>query len=234
LLKFVFWSLLAVNALLLAYGQGYLGKFKNADHEPARLKAQVNTDKIALITAAQAEAEAKAAKAKAAEAASASPSASAEAPAIACLEFGPVAQADTKKFDTQLDPLGLAAKLTRVNVPVMDVTQHVVYIPPQGSREAAERKASELRDLGVNNFYIMNDNTPLKNGISLGVFKSEAAAQTLLAALNKQGVHSARITGRGPMINKVNYQFRGIGTDVRDQLTKFKPAYAGADIRTCK
>ena len=60
----------------------------------------------------------------------------------------------------------------------------------------AERRAAELRELGVTDFYIMPADSALKYAISLGMFKTEAGAQALLAKLVKQGVHTARITPR--------------------------------------
>lgn len=229
MLKFVFWSLLAFNGVLFAYGQGYLGKFKEGEREPARLKAQLNADKLTLISPAQAES----AAAKAREDAAAAEQAAKEPP-TACLEIGDFEAAAAKKFETQLASLALGDKQTRINVPVMEVNQHVVFIPPQGSKEAADRKANELRNFGITNYYVISDNSSLKWGISLGVFKSEAAAQTLLAALNKQGVHSARITGRGPTTNKFAYQFRNIDAGVKAQLTRFEAGYQDTDIRSCK
>ncbi|HZX27465.1 MAG TPA: SPOR domain-containing protein [Telluria sp.] len=229
MLKFVFWSLLAVNGVLFAYGQGYLGKFKEGEREPARLKAQLNADKLALISPAQAESAASQAKEDAAAAERA-----AKEPPTACLEIGDFEATAAKKFETQLASLALGDKQTRINVPVMEVNQHVVFIPPQGSKEAADRKANELRNLGITNYYVISDNSSLRWGISLGVFKSEAAAQTLLAALNKQGVHSARVTGRGPTTNKFAYQFRNIDAGVKAQLTRFEAGYQDTDIRSCK
>jgi hypothetical protein len=45
-LKFIFWSLLAVNAGLYAYGKGYLGHFSGNEREPQRLSNQLNADKL--------------------------------------------------------------------------------------------------------------------------------------------------------------------------------------------
>ncbi len=50
MLKLIFWSLLAINAVLFAYGKGYLGNFKGEEREPARLKNQLHPDKLKLIT----------------------------------------------------------------------------------------------------------------------------------------------------------------------------------------
>ena len=144
-----------------------------------------------------------------------------------------VYRANTARFEAQIAPLGLAGKQGQISVPVTEITQYVVHIAPQGSREAAERRAAELAARGVTNYYIMPD-TALRWGISLGVFKSDAAAQSLRNALVRQGIEGVKITGRGPTVNKVAYQFRGIEADVRDQLGEIRRRYRGIDIRTCK
>jgi hypothetical protein len=230
-LKFIFWTLLLANAALFAYGQGYLGSFKTAEREPARMKNQLAVDRIALVSAAQAEA-------AAATAAVAPVEAPAPAPApldnlVACTEIGDFDAALARRFETQIAPLGLAGKQGQISVPVTEITQYVVHIAPQGSREAAERRAAELAARGVTNYYIMPD-TALRWGISLGVFKSDAAAQSLRDALVRQGIEGVKITGRGPTVNKVAFQFRGIEAEVRDQLGEIRRRYRGIDIRTCK
>ena len=40
MLKFSFWCLLIINALLLAFNLGYLGTWSPETHEPLRLKDQ--------------------------------------------------------------------------------------------------------------------------------------------------------------------------------------------------
>lgn len=227
MLKFIFWSLLLANAALFAYGQGYLGSFKAAEREPARMKNQLAAERIALVPAAQAEAAATVAQEPA-------PVAAAPAPAtIACTEVGDFDAVAARRFDSLIAPLGLADRQSRINVPVTQITQYVVHIAPQGSREAAEKRAAELAARGVTNYYIMPD-TALRWGISLGVFKSEAAAQSLRNALGRQGLEGVRITGRGPTVNKLAYQFRDIDQATRDRLVEIERRFRDIDIRTCK
>lgn len=223
MLKFIFWSLLLANAALFAYGQGYLGSFKAPEREPARMKNQLAAERIALVPAAQAEAAVAAPPAEPAPVAA----------TVACTEIGNFDAAAARRFEAQVRTLGLADKQTRITVPVTQITQYVVHIAPQGSREAAERRAAELAARGVTNYYIMPD-TALRWGISLGVFKSEAAAQSLRNALGKQGLEGVRITGRGPTVNEMAYQFRGIDAAMRDQLAELEKRYRDVDIRTCK
>ena len=236
MLKFIFWSLLLANAALFAFGQGYLGSFKAAEREPARMKNQVAIERIALVPAAQAEAAAAAAREPApvpAAAPAAEPVVEAAVETIACTEIGNFDPAGARRFESQIAPLGLSDKQAKINVPVTQITQYVVHIAPQGSREAAERRAAELAARGVTNYYIMPD-TALRWGISLGVFKSEAAAQSLRNALGRQGIEGVRITGRGPTVNEVAYQFRGIEAGVRDQLAEIEKRFRDVDIRVCK
>lgn len=232
MLKFIFWSLLLANAALFAYGQGYLGSFQAAEREPARMKNQLALDKIALAPATQAEPAAAAAPA----AAVATPSTAAAPVAgslVACTEIGDFDAVTARRFEAQVAQLGLTDKQGRINVPVTEITQYVVHIAPQGSREAAERRAAELAARGVTNYYIMPD-TALRWGISLGVFKSDAAAQSLRSALQKQGIEGVKVVGRGPTVNKLAYQFRAIEPALRDQLGEIRRRYRGIDIRTCK
>ena len=223
MLKFIFWSLLCINGALLAYGQGYLGSFQGNEREPARIRNQLNPDKLALVTAAKANAAAVSAL-------------EADKPAapVACVEIGSFSAAEARRFEAKLEELALGERQTRQNVASQDLTSHIVYIPSLGSKDAADKKAAELKNLGVTNYFIMADNSPMKWGISLGVFKSEAAAQTLLAALNKQGVHSARITGRGAPTNKLAYQFRKIDTGIKAQLDEIKLSFPMQEERDCK
>jgi pyruvate/2-oxoglutarate dehydrogenase complex dihydrolipoamide acyltransferase (E2) component len=248
LLRLAFWSLLFLNAALFAYAQGLLGTSKSTEHEPARLKRQFNTAKMTLLTREQADAAAKAAAppggeaaADAANAASAAASAPATAvaaapapaPAFACTEIGPLDATDARRFEARLAALDLGDRQSRQTVQAQDVTSWLVHIPSQGSKEAADKKAAELRNLGVENFYIMQGDSPLKYAISLGVFKTESGAQALLAQLGKQGVHTARIAPRGPQTVHYIYRVRGLDAATRKRIEGYAERYEGAEIKTC-
>jgi hypothetical protein len=74
----------------------------------------------------------------------------------------------------------------------------------------------------------------MKWAISLGVFKTESGAQTLLAQLNKQGVHSARITPRGPQATRYTYRFRDIEDDARERIVTVADAVSSAEVKNCR
>ena len=228
MLKFIFWSLLAVNAALFAYGRGYLGHFSGNEREPERLLNQLNANKLAIISADQAN---KAAATVAAASADAKP---APAPVQACLEVSSFVLADARRFETQLAALDLGDRQSRHNLPGTEVSSYIVYIPPQGSKEAADKKAGELRGLGVTNYFIMSDNSPLRWGISLGVFKTEGAAQNQLAALMKQGVRTARVAPRMSGSKLLAFQFRDVDADLKAKLEKIRAGFPNTETRSCK
>lgn len=240
MLRFVFWSLLLLNAALFAYAQGFLGSSKGSDEERARIKPQLEASRLTLLTNEQADA-AKAAPAAdpaSAPAAAAVEASAAAAPAparpLACIDVGTFSAGEAKRFEARLASLELGERQSRQAVQAQDVTSYLVNIPPQGSKEAAERKAGELRGLGVTNFFIMQGESPMKWAISLGVFKTESGAQTLLAQLNKQGVHSARITPRGPSVPRYSYRFRDIEAAARARIESVADAVSSAETTNCR
>lgn len=252
MLRPAFWSLLCLNAALFAYAQGLFGSAQGNEHEPARLKRQFNTAKMTLLTRAEAEAAAKApppppggdaADGAAASAATATPApaandaaaaaATAATSVFACTEIGPFDAAAARRIDARLATLDLGDRQSRQTVQAQDVTSWLVHIPPQPSREAAERKAAELRGLGVSDFFIMSGDSPMKYAISLGVFKTEAGAQNLIAQLAKQGVHSARIAPRGPQATQYVYRLRNLDAATHKRVADYAKRYDGADARNC-
>jgi hypothetical protein len=249
-LRLAFWSLLFLNVVLFAFAQGLLGTGKSNEHEPARLKRQFNTAKMTLLTRDQAEAAAKAAAppaggdaagvpaagapaASAAAAPAVAQPAATPAPAFACTEIGPLTTSDARRFEARLAALDLGDRQSREAVQAQDVTSWLVHIPSQGSKEAADRKAAELRNLGVTNFFIMQGDSSLKYAISLGVFKTESGAEALLAQLGKQGVHTARIAPRGPQTTHYVYRVRGLDAATRKRIEGYAERYDGADVKNC-
>jgi hypothetical protein len=228
MLKFVFWLLAGVNLLVLAIGQGYLGSFRTETREPARLKNQLQAGKLTLLTQEQATAPA------AEEGATAAAPAAAPPTSYACTEVGNFLLADGRRFEAQVAALDLGDRQSRRNVAGQEISSYMVYIPSQGSKEGADRKAGELKQLGVTNYFIMNESSPLRWGISLGVFKSETSAQSQLASLNKQGVHSARVAPRYSAGKQLAYQFRDLDAATRARLEKIKSQFPDQELRSCK
>ena len=242
MVKFVFWALLAANALLFAYGRGMLGSADGELREPARLTKQLAADKLLLLSGEQAQALAAAAKAgdgaaeeeaEAEEAPAPAPSAPAT-PAYACLETEAFAAPDARRFETRLARLELGARQMRLAVPYQEVTSHLVYLPPANGKEGADRRTAELRERGVTNSFVMQGESPMRWAISLGVFKSVAAARREQARLAKQGVANVRILPRGPQSQRFAYRFRNIDTEIRSRIVEAGRGMAASVLHICR
>ena len=246
MLKFVFWALLAANAGLLAYGQGMLGQPGGGEREPARLQNQLAPERITQLTAVEAKRALDAAEADeasgteaAAEPGVAAPSPVPAAPAtvaadlVACVQAGPFSVADARRFEARVASLDLAARQTRVEVPFQEVTSRLVYLPPNGGREGAQRRSAELKERGVENFYTMQGDSPLRWAISLGVFKTDSAAQKLVGQLQRQGVRGVQVLPRGPQVMRAAYRYRAIEPTLRTRLAGIANDYPNAGLGDC-
>lgn len=228
MLKFIFWSLLCINAVLFAFSRGYLGNIKPGEREPGRIARQLNTDKLQLLSSAAVVA------ATPAVPAAPEPAADSAAVLVACTEMGNLDEREARRLDKLLEPLALGEKVVRKEVTVQEISSHMVMIPPLGSKDAADKKAAELKELGVTNYFIMNESSAAKWAISLGVFKSETAAQTLLAALNKQGVKGAKIVGRPTATTRQAYRFNDIDAPTKARLDAIAGKFDDLTARACK
>jgi hypothetical protein len=240
MLKIVFWILLLGNAGLFAYQQGHFDAFLSSGREPARMKDQLNADKVKLIpppAAAPAPAPAPEPVPESVRepAPQPAPQPAAEVKktvVLACTEIGNFSPDDAKRFSAELAALSLGDRLKQRAL--QEVANHMVFIPPQADREGAEKKAGELRRLGVEDFFIIQDNSPMRWGISLGVFKHEDAAKTHLAALNQKGVRTARIGQRTVTSSQVAFQIRDLDEEGKAAFDKIKAGFPKQEMRKCQ
>ncbi|MGH8807832.1 MAG: SPOR domain-containing protein [Noviherbaspirillum sp.] len=229
MLKFFFWILLLANAGLIAYQQGYFDTFLSSGHEPARMANQLNADKVKVIP------EPKRAPAPAAPPAAEPAPLAAPAPkpvVIACTEIGNFNPDEARRFKAELSASSFGERVSQR--PIQEVASHMVYIPPQADKDAADKKAGELQRLGINDFFVIQDNSPMRWAISLGVFKQEEAARAHLANLNQKGVRSARIAPRTVNTNMIAFQARNLDADAKGSLQRIKAGFPKQEIRGCE
>ena len=89
---------------------------------------------------------------------------------------------------------------------------------------------AELREQGLQDFFILNDGTQ-KNAISLGVFKSEDAANKFLEAVTGRGVRNAQVGARTQSIQQTVLVLRDPQPAQTEQLQQLKNDFAGSEVR---
>jgi hypothetical protein len=220
MLKFLFALLLLANAALFAYHEGYLGNSSSDTREPGRMAKQINADKIKLLPAS------------AADTSAVTPvSAPGKPDVIACTEIGTFDAVEAKRFETRVASIAPGDRLSQRAVD--EPSRYIVFIPPQGNKEGADKKSGELKKLGIKDFYVIQDAGEFKWGISLGIFRTEEAARAHLTALNQKGVKSARIGPYSAAPSKVAYQLRNLDAAARAELEKIKADFPQQQARGC-
>jgi hypothetical protein len=151
--------------------------------------------------------------------------------AISCLEWGSFTLADAPRAEQALEPLALGPRLAQRRTE--ETAAWWVFMPPQGNRQAALRKAAELKTLGVDEYFIVQEDGEYRWALSLGVFRSEEAAQARLAALRAQGVRTARVGPRETVVPKVWLQVKSVDAPLQARLKEIARQIDGSELREC-
>jgi len=150
----------------------------------------------------------------------------------ACLEWGGFAVAEAPRGEDALKGFALGDRLGQTRTE--ETAGWWVYIPPLGSRAAAQKKAAELKNLGIGEFFIVPEEGKLQWAISLGVFSSEESAKKQLDALKAKGVKSAQTGERETRVTKVWFQVRNPELPLQGKLRDLAQAFPGTELRDCQ
>lgn len=106
---------------------------------------------------------------------------------IICVEIGWFDDEEEARSVPQSFPaIPVDAKVFQIEQPL--TAYHWIILPPFSSRTAAQERFSELQRAGVDSYLVTRG--PQENAISLGLFRSRAAAQTVLAQRQAQGLNA--------------------------------------------
>ena len=108
-----------------------------------------------------------------------------------------------------------------------------MYIPPLKTRAEADKKAGELKARGITDFSVMPDNDQWQFALSLGVFKTEEAANNYLGQLRQKGVRSAVAGARGAKTS--TFVIRDPGDAAALKIAELKADFPNAQLKatTC-
>jgi hypothetical protein len=228
-MRVLFLLLLLANAGFFAWSR-YVSPPETAA-DPAPLARQIEPEKLKIVAPS---ALPPPAPPKPAAAPPAPPPAAAAPPAtvsLRCIEWGSFTLADARQAEQALEPLALDTRLAQRRTE--ETAGWWVFIPSQKTRQGALRKAAELKGLGIGEYFIMQEEGPLRWSLSLGVFRTEEAAQARLAALRQQGVRTAQVGQRETVVPKVWLQVSGVDPALERQLADIALQMDGSELRSC-
>jgi hypothetical protein len=222
-MKLAFLLLVLANLLLFAWQQGAFGRLAEAGREPERVARQIEPERFRVLT----EADVRELRERATQG---------SGPldldiAQACVEFGDFPAADAARVEKLLAALSSGVKIEPRTVEAPG--WYMVYLPPHKSWAEAERRAEELRKLGVKDLLVMSENAPLKFAISLGSFRDPEAAKSHVAALEKLGVKGVRMSDRSSTVVLKRFQLRELDAAASRQLATLRSEFPAQTLRPC-
>lgn len=162
----------------------------------------------------------------------AAPVATASAPAA-----GPICIAFVKLTPTQSQSLAQRARKLGNALSISEgedgPSSFWVNIPPQGGKEGADRRAAELKELGLEDFFIVKEKGESQFAISLGLFHAESLAQRQLETLLKRGVKGATVTARKAP-NNARLELTGAAEQIERLAKDGSADLKSAERTTCK
>jgi hypothetical protein len=202
-MRAVFLALLAANLLFFAWSRYYSADETAADGVVLK---RSDPEKLKIVPAAS-------------------------AAASGCLEWGSFTAAESPRAEKALEPLALGPRLGQRRTE--ETAGWWVFIPPQGSRPGAFRQAAELKALGINDFFVMGEETDAPWALSLGVFRSERAAAARLASLRELGVRNALVGKRDTVVPRIWLQVKGVDPSLEARLKDIARQAEGSELRPC-
>jgi hypothetical protein len=192
---------------------GYIRLDSAGGGEGVRLSQQVQPDKIKLLTPQQVAALGPAKVASLAD---------------VCVEWGPMSDADRARAQTRLEPLDLGKLVTQRKVEV--IANYWVFIPPLANKAAVDKRVAELKTQDVRDILPV-ELGPQRLAISLGVFRTEEAAQARLDALQAQGVKTAKVGPRAQSVQQTVLVVRDPPAQAMARLKEMQSDFQGSEIR---
>jgi SPOR domain len=148
-----------------------------------------------------------------------------------CVELGPIAAGDAARAEEAVT--GIAAGLKVAQRRVDEPGRWWVYLPPLATRQAAVQRTAELRKQGIEDSSVISDDAKWRNAISLGVYRSEDAANKRADELRRRGVRGFEVAPREGAGARIYVQLRDAPEPVRSKLGELKDGFPGAEVREC-
>lgn len=208
----LFFLLVLANLVAFAWTLGYFGA-RDEGREPGRLADQLHPDRITIAQAGK------------------EPP---PPPPTLCKTVAGLPAKEAETVRALLESRAEGGEAVSVAVkPDAEVQSFAVTIGNLAGKAAADKKAGELRALGVTEFKAGEDARTGGWAIVFGVFGNEAAAGEALAALNKRGVKSARVEAGERKAELVRLDVRGPAELIAKRLPVALAGVAGTTVGDC-
>lgn len=222
-MKVLAWLLFLANLGLLVYF--------NLDHilpSPPQIKwAELESEKMRLLSDAEIQALPKIENAPEASVEIAPVESTAVATSTNCFEWGMFTSANVENAKSAVAQLSLETEV-KEHTPQTN-KRFWVFVPPLKNAQAAQNYANELRNLGVEDLFVVQE-PKWKNAISFGLFEDETLAQNLLSELKAKGVDKVEKSLWNPK-GQISLIFNQINDEEAAALDSLKADFPEAKLK---
>lgn len=145
-----------------------------------------------------------------------------------CYKWGNFAKTNLPSAQVVLVRLGLQSVVNQEAVAQVD-KRFWVYYPPLKSAALAQQKAAEIKALGINELFIVQD-SQWRNAISFGLFQDEQLATNLLTELQAKGVKGVTKALHNSGKSLTSLLIKAVSADAALELQKIKPEFVGTEL----
>ena len=145
-----------------------------------------------------------------------------------CYKWGNFTKTNLPSAQVVLVRLGLKSVVNQEAVAQQD-KRFWVYYPPLKSAALAQQKAAEIKALGINELFIVQD-SQWRNAISFGLFQDEQLATNLLNELQAKGVKGVTKALHNPGKSLTSLLIKAVSADAVVELQKIKPEFVGTEL----
>lgn len=107
-----------------------------------------------------------------------------------------------------------------------------VFIPPLKNHTETQRKIGQLKALGVSDYFVVQEDGASQNAISLGVFRTEEAAQKFLAGLRAKGVRTAKLGERKSKLKFTIFVMKDLDAAMADKIRALLKDFPDSELKT--
>jgi hypothetical protein len=149
--------------------------------------------------------------------------------AASCMEWSDFSGTDLKRANDALAGLNLGEKLAQRTIEYN--IGYWVYIPPLKNKVAINQKIAQLKARGVEEYFVVAESGEFQRAISLGVFKSEEAAQKFLESLASKDIRSAKIGERASKLKATVFVLSGLDVQTIEQLNALQKDFPASELK---
>lgn len=227
-MRVLFWILLLGNVILFAVMQW--GGMSLGDGQAVQAQPPLREGSILLLNPQGTPDIAQSAPAHSAVPVAASATVTAEPIKAVCMEWGEFSGEGFDRASKALADLQLEDRLSQRQVE--HSIGYWVYIPPLKSKVAANQKIVQLKARGIGEYFVVQEAGPWLNAISLGVFRTQEAAQNFLNELRAKDVRSAQIGERASKLKATIFVLNELDNETANKLTAMQKDFAGSELKS--